>query len=652
MNLNIKTSVVILLMTMASSIAYAQVPESKKESYKSYKSRSSVSEINRILLEAEQVKSTSPKQALEKVKEALAMSISQSNVMAEAKCYVLLGEINMEIEEWKLALENFRSAQEKLASQKVNDSETFRKSVHGLGKASLMLKDYTNALQYLNQATKIPGTAEQMKEVELDLSEVHYQMGNYTESLMILEKSQVPTTRINSVILAKIENQKAKIYARLNQVEKANNSIQSSQNFLRSSPSRAAKEEEAIVQSGKEALSDVYYEQKKYDEEIVLRNQSIDYNLENNNASEVSKDKVELSKALIAKGDDDSAIRELKEAAFIADTIGDPKKQAVAYLSLAELYARRGDDKASVSTYKKYSEAVLSQENLGEKKLLEKSELIKTQRDIEELTKYVQAGQQEETLAQVMLFRQRLIIYGLILIILIIAVTSWFIYKNAMASKVANQLLALKSLRSQMNPHFIFNALNSVNQFISMNDERTANRYLSEFSRLMRLVLENSQEDFIPLHKEEEIITLYLKLEHYRFRDKFTYEILFDPAINRESIEIPPMLIQPYIENAVWHGLRYRESTGFLRVELKPDNDNLLVVITDNGIGRKRSGELKTENQKKQQSTGLKNIEERLRIINRVYKRSFEVKVEDLENGQGTVVSLRVPVDTKKEVYA
>src|SRR5204862_3297001 len=116
-----------------------------------------------------------------------------------------------------------------------------------------------------------------------------------------------------------------------------------------------------------------------------------------------------------------------------------------------------------------------------------------------------------------------------------IGVTSYFIYKNAQASKVANQLLALKSLRSQMNPHFIFNALNSVNHFIAQQDERTANKFLSEFSQLMRLVLENSQEDFIPLNKEQEILSLYLKLEHYRFRDKFDYHVEVDKEINADA---------------------------------------------------------------------------------------------------------------------
>ncbi len=195
-----------------------------------------------------------------------------------------------------------------------------------------------------------------------------------------------------------------------------------------------------------------------------------------------------------------------------------------------------------------------------------------------------------------------------------------------------------------MNPHFIFNALNSVNQFISQNDERTANKFLSEFSRLMRLVLENSQQDFIPLAKEEEILSLYVKLEHYRFRDKFDYTIRVDDELNKETIELPPMLIQPYIENAVWHGLRYKESKGNLDVHIRKDATGLKVEITDNGIGRKKSTELKTENQKKHNSTGLKNIQDRLNILNTVYKTNYRVQIEDLPADSGTRVTISLPI--------
>ena len=158
--------------------------------------------------------------------------------------------------------------------------------------------------------------------------------------------------------------------------------------------------------------------------------------------------------------------------------------------------------------------------------------------------------------------------------------------------------------------------------------------------------MENSQEDFIPLQKEHEILSLYLKLEHYRFRDKFDYEIQVDETINTDQIEVPPMLIQPYLENAVWHGLRYRDSKGKLLLRFQRQNGSLMVDVEDNGIGRKQSAALKTVNQKKHNSTGLKNIEERLAIINKVYKASYEVRIEDPDEG-GTKVHIVLPIHNR-----
>jgi tetratricopeptide (TPR) repeat protein len=624
----------------------------KKKVYEDLKTRSSAESTAEFLAEAERLKLTAPQDALEKVKQALAMSVTTRDLVSEAQCYNLLGEINLNSSEFRLALENYTTAREKLQLSKRSFRNEVLESEQGIGVANLRLGNYDAALEAFRRVEGFkPGYAASA-ENSVNISEVYYQTGKYDEALKVLENTP-PEKGLDEATTLKIENQKVKIYARMNQVEKASSILFSNQSRSRASNSAAVRKDEgAAMQSAKEELSDVLYEQNRYDDEIALRENSIDYNLDVKNLGEVSRDKVELSKALVAKGETDEAIRELQEAAFIADTIGDPRKQAIAYLSLANLYDNYGRPNSAIETYKKYSEAVAKAEKKMETDLLQKSNLLKTQRDIEELSKYVAVQQEQENLALAMVFRQRLIIYGLLLIIGIIGVTSYFIYKNAAASKTANQLLALKSLRSQMNPHFIFNALNSVNQFVSQNDERATNKFLSEFSRLMRLVLENSQEDFIPLFKEEEIISLYLKLEHYRFRDKFDYQISMDSDINEEVVEIPPMLIQPYIENAVWHGLRYKESKGHLHIKFHMQNDELIVEINDDGIGRKRSADLKTENQRKHESTGLKNISERLGIINKVYRVNYRVEITDPQTGTGTNVKLYVPVKRKLKEHA
>ena len=200
-------------------------------------------------------------------------------------------------------------------------------------------------------------------------------------------------------------------------------------------------------------------------------------------------------------------------------------------------------------------------------------------------------------------------------------------------------------MRSQMNPHFIFNALNSVNSFIAVNDERSANRYLSEFSTLMRSVLENSDEDFIPLAKEIELLELYVKLEHNRFKDKFDYKIAIDKEIPLELFSIPPMLLQPYIENAIWHGLRYKKEKGNLNINMVYiDSESVEITIEDDGVGRQKSMEMKTKNQLKQKSKGMSTIKNRIKILNDMYKDKIGVVVEDANpDGSGTkvIVTLR-----------
>ena len=242
---------------------------------------------------------------------------------------------------------------------------------------------------------------------------------------------------------------------------------------------------------------------------------------------------------------------------------------------------------------------------------------------------------------------QKWIIASLVALALVLLAMAYFLNKGIRQQKYANNLLALKSLRTQMNPHFIFNALNSVNSFIANNDERTANKYLSDFSRLMRSVLENSEEDFIPLSKEIDLLSIYTKLEHFRFQDKFDYEIILDEKLKVDDFVIPPMLLQPYIENAVWHGLRYKETRGRLEIRFdQTDSETITITISDNGIGRQRSKALKTANQKKQQSKGMGNIKKRIQILNQMYKDKVDVTVSDLEtDGSGTRVSLIVKKD-------
>jgi tetratricopeptide (TPR) repeat protein len=496
-------------------------------------------------------------------------------------------------------------------------------------------------LQYFREALSLTSDPAEQRERWLSISEVYYQMGNYDEALKSLDNI-TPTITTSASLTNRMENQKAKIFARQNNFGKAQGIYSNSITSRRENKDIAPADDKSLQQT-KEEIVDVLHGQQRYDDEINLRNQSITYNRASNNLSEVTRDKVAIGKTLVAKGDNAAALREMEDAARTADSVDNPKDQANAYLSLAELYEKNDRRNLALKTYRKYSDAVARLEKLNDHRMIERADLINRQKEIEELSKDVSLGKGEETLAQATVTRQRLVIYGLILLMMVVGITSYFIYRSAQASKRANQLLALKSLRSQMNPHFIFNALNSVNQFIAAQDERTANKFLSEFSQLMRLVLDYSQRDFISLESEMEILGLYLKLEHYRFRDKFSYEIFIAPDLQTGNIAVPPMLIQPYIENAVWHGLRYKEEKGTLLLSFRQEAEMLVVEIRDDGIGRTQSAALKTENQKKHNSTGIRNIEERLAILNKVYKTRYRVTVDD--GHPGTCVRIYLPMN-------
>jgi tetratricopeptide (TPR) repeat protein len=624
--------------------------DSKAGTSKLKKYRSSSQSSDRLLKEAEGMKEKDPSSALDNVQQALEESIAQGNSLDEGKSYLLLGDINVRIKEWNLALQNYEKALSIFSSQ-FPDSEEYIKALTGLARANLETGNYEAALSNYNA---LVGNSRESKvslyrdksSAQLGLSEVYYRMERYDEALKVAEAIEVNPKASPSLEVQK-KNQLAKIYARRNELDKTKVYIDNSLNTARAlKPSDAQPASTPTgnsIQETKEEVADVLRSQKRYDDEIELRNQSIEYNLENENLGEVTKDKVEISKTLDAKGETSAALKEAIEAAAIADNLENPRDKALAYLSLADLYEKSGQGTNALRAYKKYSIAVEESEVVEVARKEERQRLIRKQEDILSSTNSLYVDVSEDAAQQALIETQRIIIISLTFVVMLVGGTSVVIYRSAQSSKKANQLLALKSLRSQMNPHFIFNALNSVNHFIAQQDERTANRFLSDFSQLMRLVLENSQEDFITLQKEQEILTLYMKLEHYRFRDKFDYEIEIDEAINPEAIKVPPMLIQPYLENAVWHGLRYRDTKGFLKLTMELKDSQLVVRITDDGIGRKKSAELKTENQKKHNSTGLKNIRERLQILNHVYKTHYEVNVSDGADGQGTIVDITIP---------
>jgi Histidine kinase/Y_Y_Y domain/Two component regulator propeller len=208
--------------------------------------------------------------------------------------------------------------------------------------------------------------------------------------------------------------------------------------------------------------------------------------------------------------------------------------------------------------------------------------------------------------------------------------------------------LEMQALRAQMNPHFIFNSLNSINRFILQNNRLQAAEYLTKFSRLIRLILLNSQTALVNLESEIESIKLYLSLEALRFDDHFEYKLSVDPEMDTSVLKVPSMIIQPYIENAVWHGLMHKKEKGQLDIELTQEDDHLYFKIADNGIGRRQAAALTSKSATLHKSMGLGITARRIAMLESGKNQGSSVIINDLVNedgsAAGTEVVIKIPV--------
>jgi ligand-binding sensor domain-containing protein len=242
---------------------------------------------------------------------------------------------------------------------------------------------------------------------------------------------------------------------------------------------------------------------------------------------------------------------------------------------------------------------------------------------------------------------------------LVIFFIVWFIVFNRLRTirikhegekqilKIEKQMFSLEqtALRLQMNPHFIFNSLNSIQSFVIANNTDKAIHYLAKFSQLMRFILSHSQQSFVPIIEEIKAMSIYLDIEQLRFDNKFSYTFNIDPRIDTEFVEIPPMIIQPYIENAILHGILNKEGDGFIQISLKLINEKfLLCIVEDDGIGREKAAQIKAKSDLKHKSRGMLITQKRLEILNERDKNQINIEIIDLKD------EANIPIGTRVEI--
>jgi len=614
-------------------------------------------EYNIFIDSANYYKTKDIDKSLEFIEKSLTTIKDKEKKEQRALSYYVLGDIYLHWKQYDLATINYQKSYETRPSVATNIK---------LGKAYFLNKEYVKSKEVfdaINRAGRLSvfeeiSVLEGLGDANNQLNEFSNAIFNYNKALKFA-KANLVTPKITD-----LTSKLAEVYAKTNDVDKA-------EGFFNNSLSLAEKENPKRAIQEESKVADFLNKKNLYDKEIELRKSTLQnvkkFKKENNeNVDDVvgvltdtitpQKINYKIGNAFVAQDKFKEAIPYLEESIAEANREEDLIVKKDATRKLSEVYESVGDYTRALESYQDYVQLV---DELYIKKEQEISQITRFSRDITLKQNRISSLEKDRKLSETQYNlalkdralveesnkRQQIIIYSLIFGMLMLTLIAVLFYRTNKQQQLANNLLALKSLRSQMNPHFIFNALNSVNNFIAKSDERSANQYLSEFSTLMRSVLENSEESFIPLQKEVELLELYTKLEHSRFKEKFDYEINIDEKIKMTAFEIPPMLLQPYVENAIWHGLRYKEAKGWLKINFHQMNKTYIkITIEDNGVGRKQSAILKTSHQRKQKSKGMGNIKRRIAILNNMYKDRIGIRIEDMfedETGTRVVLTLK-----------
>ena len=575
-----------------------------------------------------------PVKAIEIIRDKLARPEFKKYPDFQVRAFELLGDIYVRIEQYDLASNRFDQALAHITKK----TEIKRKGILlKKGNASQLYdtdqakEDYLKCLaitsnEYLSQLCS-EGLAEIL--MRQDSTDKALDLYKNIEEYFIKNKFDEDVIRIQSKI--------AQVYARQNDLSNAQLNLQKA--YTNANATQIIRKKDKLAYE--KAKEDIIKQENNPTQELITRGQNI--TLKERDPVYQATERLKLADLYVERDEPLLALRTLKTAENSIRDFDAPEIKAEINKKMSEAYVRQGDWQNALLSMDKYEAERQAVLDAKEEELNQQIDIVKGQQAIDLDEKDFVNRSTKLSYERNILNVQKYIIGLLSLLLLIAGISIFYILKNVREKNRANKLLELKGLRAQMNPHFLFNALNTVNEYIVMQDERKANQYLTDFSGLMRLVLENSQKDLISLQEEIEVSRRYLELEHQRFEDKFNYHVEIKGELPVDLM-VPPLLFQPYLENAIWHGLRYKETIGQLDFIVTPTNGGAEVVIEDNGIGRKQSELRKTKNQKLYQSTGLKNTGKRMEIINDIFGQNIQLTVTD-KNEAGSDVGTRIMIN-------
>ncbi len=344
----------------------------------------------------------------------------------------------------------------------------------------------------------------------------------------------------------------------------------------------------------------------------------------------------------------------LNKGLELARAAGSLDRRADGLMMLSSYYEDNKQFAKALEVYKNYQQVKDSIYQKTKKQAINKQELLYEFDKKEALTR--SAHEKQQAIAKAEIIQQQTIRNSVIAGTFLLVVTGallFFSYKKRRDAKEKQQEAEfnaqvtdteMKALRSQMNPHFIFNSLNSISDYLDKNETGTASIYISKFARLMRMILENSEQKTVPLENDLNALELYMQLEALRLNNKFSYEVRVEDDIDVENTLVPPLILQPFVENSIWHGIVRKEGAGRIIIRVKKEDAMIACIVEDNGIGRKESaGTPGSKRPGEKQSLGMKITKARIDIINKIKKSNASVHLTDL--AEGVKVEIKLPLE-------
>lgn len=390
--------------------------------------------------------------------------------------------------------------------------------------------------------------------------------------------------------------------------------------------------------------------EKKYDEAATILQKNTELLAGTDNRWSLTKNHFNFARLDTSLHRYSSAKEHLLQALTLSKENAASVLQVIALQNLADVSKKLVQFEEALKYQSQYIQLKDSLSNEKNKASLADLEVSYKTVQKEQQIELLQKENQLKTLQLSYSLQKLLLSVGGLLTLLIIGGIIFYQRNQKLKLKVQKEKAELetKIMRLQMNPHFIFNSLNSIENFIMQNEKRLASDYLNKFARLIRLILDSSRTEVVPLAKDMEALQLYIDLEQLRFSNKFSYKTEVDPALLGGDYQVPSLLIQPYVENAIVHGIAHSEAENLqLTIRAKLENETIYYVVEDNGVGRLKAAAYNHQNKPYHESIGLSITEERVRLFNNEKDSSQSVRITDLYDENQTASGTRVEINLK-----